>query len=347
MQDLISGKNILLICYPFFGYDEAIKEELYRLGANLVFLKKAEYFPSSPRDDMFYLPLYKSPLYYFKAPNARTNWTEQLKREISDLHFDVLLVIENTCFKKSFIKYLREKNPGIKTVWFLWDTFKTQQRWHRDYIPLFDKVYSFDRDDARKYGLNYFPDFYIEPEGEKQNKYDICFIGSAHELNTFNRISQLAKIKEQCDKLGLTTFFHLKYDAPQKIHAIKRFLRVFHNNQYFQDVHKFRHLDFMQNDTMPIHEVNQVMRDSSIILDLNYQGRQGFTLNAITAIVSGKKLITTNYRIADEDFYHPNNILIIDGEAPYIPEDFIRSQYIPIDMQHLRLNNWLKHIINS
>lgn len=347
MQDLITGKNILLICYPFFGYDEAIKEELYNLGANHVFLKKAEYFPSSPRDEQFLAPWYKAPLYYIKAPNARTKWTEQLKREIEGMRFNVLLVIENTCFKKSFIKYLREKNPEIKTIWFLWDTFKTQQRWHRDYIPLFDKVYSFDRDDAKKYNLKYFPDFYVESNGEEQIKYDICFIGTAHENDTPFRIAQLATIKEQCDGLGLKSFFHLKYDEPKTHHPIKKILKRYRNSQYSQDVNRYRHLNFMQSDTLSLHSVNQVMHNSSIILDLNYTNRQGLTINAITAIASGKKLITTNERIKEEEFYNPNNILVIDSQYPLISEEFICSEYIPINMQQLRLDNWLKHIINS
>lgn len=346
-MDFITGKNILLICYPFFGYDEAIKEELYRIGAKCVFLKNAEYFPSSPRDYMPHDSWHRLPLYYFKNPNARTNWTEQLKRETESINFDVLLVIENTCFKKSFIKHLKEKNPNIKTIWFLWDTFYSQQKWHRDYIPLFDKVYSFDRDDAATYNLEYFPDFYVESEGKAQQRYDICFIGTAHEGDTPLRVMQLAKIKEQCDQLGLKSFFHLKYDEPQKYHPIKKIFKRYRNSQYSQDVNKYRHLDFMRHDSIRLQTVNEIMRDSSIILDLNYVGRQGLTINAITAIVAGKKLITTNSRIFDEDFYNPNNILIVDEKNPSISKAFINSEYIPIDMQHLRLDNWLKHIINS
>ena len=71
------------------------------------------------------------------------------------------------------------------------------------------------------------------------------------------------------------------------------------------------------------------------------------TLNAVSAIVSGKKLITTNSKIADELFYHPNNILIIDENNPYIDPDFIKSEIVPINMDELEVGNWLKHIINT
>lgn len=346
-MDYITGKNILLICYPFFGYDKVIKDELYRLGANTVFLKKAVYFPSSPRDEQFFDPWYKALLYYFEAPNARTNWTEQLKREITDKHFDVLLVIENTCFKKSFIRYLREKNPRIKTIWFLWDTFKTQQRLHRDYIPLFDKVYSFDRDDARKYKLDYFPDFYIEAYEEQSDEYDICFIGSANRTSTSHRIEILSKIKKQCDEYGLRSFFYIKYSEPPTYHPIKKIFKKYRENRYGKIVDAHIDEGYMFAKSLPLDEYNKIIRNSNIIIDINHINRQGMTINAITALASGKKLITTNNRIKDEDFYNPNNILIINIDDPIIPKEFLNSPLIKIDMKYLKLDNWLKHIINT
>lgn len=346
MVDNITGKNILLICYPFFGYDEAIRDELYKIGAKTVFLKKAEYFASSPRDEHFYTPWYKIPLNYLRAPKARTKWTENLKQEIEGICFDILLVIENTCFKKSFISYIKQKNPNIKTIWFLWDTFRTQQKWHRDYIPLFDKVYSFDRDDAKKYNLEYYPDFYIEPEGVKQHRYDICFVGSANETVTCHRIELLSKIKKQCDLFGLKSFFYLRYYNNSVSNPIRKVLRNIKGNKYQNMVQLYQNEHFMHKDALPLDQYNVVMRDSDIILDLNYKDRQGMTINAVLALASGKKLITTNYRIKEETFYHPHNILVVDENEPIIPRSFLDAKYIPIDMSCLRLDNWLKHIIN-
>ena len=64
------------------------------------------------------------------------------QQEIQDLHFDIFLCIENTCFVKSFMRFLRAKNPQIKTVLFLWDTYKTQQEDRKDYRLLFVKFSS-------------------------------------------------------------------------------------------------------------------------------------------------------------------------------------------------------------
>ena len=347
-MDYIKGKNILLLCYNFFDYDKVLQQALYNLGAKNVYLKNAAYFASSPRDDMFWSPWYKAPLYYLKNPMARTNWTEQFKKEIADLKFDVFLVIENTSFKKSFMAYLRKQNPNIKTIWFLWDTFKVQQKYHKDYIGLFDKVYSFDREDAYKYGLSYYPNFYVKPEGKPIKKYDICFVGSANSKVTSYRIPAIAKIKSQCDNLGMKSFFYIKRENIYRSKSlIKRIYNKLFPGNYQRIIEQYKNEDFLHTNSLPPIKYNSILRDSSIIVDLNYSNRQGMTLNAVTAIASGKKLITTNSKIANELFYHPNNILIIDENNPYIDPDFIKSEIVPINMDELEVGNWLKHIINT
>jgi len=71
------------------------------------------------------------------------------------------------------------------------------------------------------------------------------------------------------------------------------------------------------------------------------------TINCITALATGKKLITTNKRIAEEPFYHPNNIYIIDAEKPVLDIEFFHSEIENIDLSHLRLDNWLLHILGK
>lgn len=344
-MDYIRGKNILLVCYPFFGFDVVIKEELLKLGAAHVFLKKAVYFPGSPIDDI--APWYRLPFYYIKDPFARKRWTNTFLEEIQGIHFDILLVIENTSFKQYFIPCLKKQNPDIKTIWFLWDTFKVQQSHHRGYISLFDKVYSFDRDDATTYHLDYFPDFSLLDRQKGESRYNMGFIGSANRGVTEERISSLYKIKMQCQSLGLTYKFHLKYSAIQIKNPIRKCFEKVFPNKYNELVNKYKDQDFMQLNSLSLQEANQILKDSEIIIDFGYKGRQGMTINAVSALVMGKKLITTNYRIINEEFFHPNNILVVDEDNPVIPRQFILSDFKPIDMSHLRIDNWLKHIINS
>ena len=157
MINNITDKSILLICDNFYNYDQEIRSTLLDLGAKSVYLKRAKFFSGSFRDK-FNWKAYPA---YIKniIKNERTKWTREFVNEIKDMHFDVMLCIENMSFKKWFIDYLHSKNPNIKTFLFLWDTFKTQQPRYFDYLPKFDYVFSFDKDDAKKYNLIYQPDF--------------------------------------------------------------------------------------------------------------------------------------------------------------------------------------------
>lgn len=346
MNNPIKGKRILLVCYNLYEYHIAIKDALWGLGAKDVHLKVAQYFPSSPRDDHFWKPWYRIPQRYFSAPHARTEWTNQFIQEIQGKTFDVLLVIENTAFKKTFISYLRKTNPGIKTVWVLWDTFKTQQKYHRDYIPLFDKVVSFDRDDAKKYHLEYFPLFYLKPYGENKHMYDICYIGHAIIGGTSYRIDFISKLKKQSDALGLKSFYYVRCNKITVQNPLKKILRKIFPYKHNQSIDSHIDEGYIHEQSLPLEQFGEIMRDSDIVVDINHSGRQGLTMNAILGIVSGKKLITTNYRVVDEDFYHPNNILVVDENNPIIPQSFVQSKIVPRDMSYLKLDNWLKHILN-
>lgn len=344
MDSVIKGKSILLICYPFFGFDKVIADALYRLGARYVHLKKAEYFSSSPRDEQFWNPWYRGIIYYLKSPKARTKWTEEFVNEINGLHFDYLLCIENTPFKKWFVSYLREQNPNIKTIWYLWDTFKTQQRFHLDYLPLFDRVFSFDRDDAKRYGVEYLPNFYYCPNSAEPQPYDIAFIGSANSSNTSFRIELLSKIKNICDRHGLNCFFYLKSTEISVSNPIKKIIRNVFPYRHNITLKKYKDDGFIYGESLPLSQFYDIMSGANIIVDLGYHKRQGMTINAIMAIAGGKKLITTNYRIKEEPFFHPNNILVIDERNPEIPISFIEAPIHKQDMSCYGIDNWLRTI---
>ena len=84
-----------------------------------------------------------------------------------------------------------------------------------------------------------------------------------------------------------------------------------------------------------------------MLLDINHAHRQGMTINCITALATGKKLITTNQRIKDESFYTPNNIYLLDEENPVLDMAFFDSEVEKMDLTHLRLDNWLLHILGK
>lgn len=345
MRDNISGKSILLIIEPFFGYGVIIENELLKLGAKYVYRKESKFLPAGIRDGFNLKNLYK----WICNPYGRDKWTKDLINEIEPLQFDTLFVVENLPFKKYFLIYLKKKNPKIRMVLFLWDTFKTQQLHYTDYLPLFDSCYSFDRDDASKFGLHYFPDFYIEKQipSISSCKYDIAFVGTMNRNSTRFRGDVLHKINDFCLNNELKAYFYLYYPVIQSNSFIKRFYHKIHDYKYNKEIERLCEFGFVHSNPIPIDEYNEVMANTRIVLDLSHRNRQGMTINAIAAIANGKKLITTNERIKDEPFYDPSAIYVIDEANPFFDMSFVKQIYTPKDFSFLRMDNWLKHVINE
>lgn len=347
MRDNITNKNILFLCSRFFGYEEKITEMLYRLGARRVYYKECAFFEESFRDNVSFYTLKK----FLKNPRYRDNWTTDFWKEISEIRFDTFFVLENLSFSKWFIRRLKSENPSLRSILFLWDKFSTQQPRYFDYLPLFDKVYTFDRDDARRCHISYFPDFYIEsPHNETgDSKYDVTFIGTMHNGTTDFRGEVLKKIEQECNRKGLSSFlwlYHSKYQEPRR-----RYIRWFRNhikpNAFKKAFDGCQGCDFLHNTPLPLEEYYKILNHSKAIIDINHRNRQGMTLNVIEALASGKKLITTNNRIMDEPFYDPNMILVINENNPIVDKSFLDAPSKIVDFSELRLDNWLKHVINE
>ena len=337
MANNIKGKNILLLCENFYDYDKAIRDELLKMGANMVFLKNANFLNNTIRS-----PKSFNLITFIKSPFKTGRWTRELKKQIKGIHFDLFLCIENTCFAKSFMKHLRKHNKDIKTALFLWDTYSTQQGGYKDYRFLFDKVYSFDRDDAMKYGMEYFPDFYL-PFHQCEEKYEACFIGTANHKSTSHRLHIISKLNRIFVENNINAFLYVKCD---NVFNRKRIKKWFCFRKYINEIRKFQNEGFIYFEPLPLEKVNEIMASSQIIIDVNHKNRQGMTLNVISALASGKKLITTNQRIAQEPFYNPNNICIINEYNPVIPKSFLKSKAKPCNLNNLRLDNWLNHILD-
>jgi hypothetical protein len=62
----------------------------------------------------------------------------------------------------------------------------------------------------------------------------------------------------------------------------------------------------------------------------------------------GKKIITTNKNIIKYDFYHPNNILVIDRASLFVPDEFIKSEYVKINnniLNYYSIDFWLNDVL--
>ena len=344
MTDNITGKTILLICDVHYGCDPLMKSTLLEMGAKEVVQKTLSLKGNLRRPINL-----RNLLFVLKNPRESSKKTKELVAEIDGYTFDTVLCVENTYFSKWFFDYLRRKNPNVRIIMFLWDIVNKHHPRYKDFWPKFDKVYIFDRDEAKKYGFEYYPDFYIGEWKEPEPcKYDIAFIGSMRHDTTMDRASTLYELQQFCKQNGLNPYFRLKYTEYEhkRVNFMKRLYRKVSDDKYWTIVNKYLPYGYLYNDTISLEEVNKIYDQSRALLDLGYPGRQGMTINCITALAKGKKLITTNKRIIEEPFYDPANIFVLDENNPQLDIEFFKTPTNPINMEYLRIDNWLRHILN-
>ena len=101
------------------------------------------------------------------------------------------------------------------------------------------------------------------------------------------------------------------------------------------------------HEQIPVDNVADKINRSKIIIEIQRKDQVGLSFRVFEALGQKKKFITTNKDIINYDFYHPQNILVIDETTIYIPEDFVNSAYIPISNEILDkylIKNWTKKL---
>lgn len=206
----------------------------------------------------------------------------------------------------------------------------------------FDKIFSFDRIDCLNNIMFIFrPLFYIDEYDvalsvNKPYKYDLCFIGTIHS----DRFAILDSIKHQANTSGFTFYIFPYLQA--------RFMYFFYKiaNNSFANAH-FRDFKYSK---ISVDEIIKVVNNSSTIVDIQHPKQTGLTIRTIEMLAMKKKIITTNMDIKNYDFFHTNNIYIINRDKPYIDISFLKKEYIDLDLNILHkysLKQWILDILDN
>ncbi len=145
-------------------------------------------------------------------------------------------------------------------------------------------IYTFDMKDSIDYKINYINTYYfsgIQLKSEQQ-KYDICFVGSDK-----GRLDYLIDLQTKFENMGLSTYFHIvKSDNSRSDYKYRK------------------HISYL--DTL------RIINKSKIILDIVQTGQIGMTQRPLEALFFNKKMITNSLSVRDFDFFHEDNIFIIN-----------------------------------
>lgn len=230
-------------------------------------------------------------------------------------------IIFDQAFSPSIVKYIHTINPHLNIYIYLWNPiFKNYKIIKKlNSVKSFTHVYSFDKNDCKKYGFSFSPMIYNfdSKKVEKNfNKYDVIFVGYLK-----NRGMWLTNIYNHLEKQKTCNFFYVQSNQITEILPFK--------------LHK-KYLDYQ------VYLEN--MLSSKAVLDIVQNGQIGLTIRSLEALCYEKKLITNNQDILTYNFYNKNNIFILGIDDINTLITFINTPFVKIDKEIIRQYNFVDWI---
>lgn len=321
-------KKVLLCCKEFFGYELKIIDELKKQGYFVEFFEWENFYLKNRKIKNPILRLINN-LYYKKFTKIdlrdRLIGKKFIKilSKYEDKEFDYFLKIGPIKLDEDVLKFLPQKFK--KTISHHWDTvgFILEEDDILEEKRYFDRILSYDKEDCKKYELFYLPNFYQKSSENIKIKQDV-----------YSLMIEDGKRKEILEKIAII----LK--ALNKSYSFSLYTKKNIKSELINITSK----------KIPVTEMIRRMEESRVVVEILRGANKGCTFRTIDCIGIKKKLITNNPNIIDEDFYNPNNILVIDENNIEIPKEFIESSYEELSEEIYRkygLTEWIKTLLKD
>jgi hypothetical protein len=250
-----------------------------------------------------------------------------------------VLVIKGEGIGRRAIDDLRSALPGARFTLYFWDSYRNMPKDSGRKVSLFDRVFTFDPvDAARDPRLGYRPLFYLDEYADlpsERHDIDLLFYGTAHT----DRYRILRKLAASLPPQ--VRFEKVLYLASPAIYVLRRALDP-----------RMRGARRSEFTFVPISSagIRGLISRAGAIVDIERAVQSGWTMRSVEALGAGRKLVTTNAAITGAEFYHPNNIAVIDRKRPVLPADFFERPYVEPPRALLRrysLSGWVDDILGE
>ncbi|MGV8915708.1 MAG: hypothetical protein ACOH1X_09715 [Kaistella sp.] len=267
--------------------------------------------------------------------DLRVNFYSDLLTKTLENHIgtvDYSMVIRPDYFSPQSLQLLKEKSKFI--VGYQWDGFKRYPEVLK-YIPLFDRFFTFDREDFENYknvfaNLKPTTNFYLDNVdiGQVKNEGTVFFLGSYLP----NRIDDIIIIANYLKAENIKTSIQILYShskIPTKLANAPLTLRP----------EKANYMEMIQ----------EIQKAECLLEFKNLDVHNGLSFRVFEAIAYKKKLITNDPHIRVFDFYHPENIFIWENNNLSGVKDFLSKKYVDIDqkiVEKYAFTNWIHYVLD-
>jgi hypothetical protein len=324
-------KKITIISFDNWNYDNFLVAALKKKGIEAHHIKIGGFKHNSL---LSRLKNTCSKIFLNKNPKLKKR-QEYIIETLAKLGFqDQILVINPDLITVNY--HAKIKNFTNKYIAYLYDSVA---RYPTEHLlnGIFDEIYSFDAADSAKFGFKKSTNYvYLDKVNEVNfdTKYKVVTVSSFDKrFPLFNKIANQLAEKQINFKLIFISknIWYKLYKYKQK-----------HKDSINSEI-KF------QSNKIDLQQVNQLYKDSLIILDLVQGFQSGLSFRVFEAMALQKKIITDNKAIANYDFYDPNNILIVEENNLQLNDDFFNKPYQPIPeniYNKYTVNNWVETVFN-
>lgn len=326
MADLLN-KKVLMFAPKFFNYENIIKDEIERQGAE-VHLYDERNNPSS-LEKIF---IRKLPFLMKKKVN---NFYNNVAKQEESFNPDIVFFVSPETINVDSIKLLKNRFNSSRFILYMYDSIENKNS--RYIYKYFDKCLSFDSDDCKKYGFQFRPLFFNNSYKKQlceNYSYDFGFIGTIHS----DRAKILNKLAKQCEKQDIKFYYYLY--VPGKLMLMIR--KIFDKN--VRHLRKFIH-------TTPLNKerASEVLAATNYIIDINHPKQVGLTMRTIEMLGMERKIITTNAYIKDYDFYDSHNQIYVDRKNVKIDKEKFINSYNTVKSEvynKYTIEYWINEIFN-
>ncbi|SEW03159.1 CgeB family protein [Chitinophaga arvensicola] len=331
---MLEGKKILFISPAFFNYEKDIKNKLESFGA------KVDFYDERPSNEVLSKALLRVSKKFVRS-SIKKHY-DHIFNEIKDKEYDFFFLIKGEATPAYFLQQFRDINTRTRFIYYSYDSVANNTNAVSN-LRYFDVSYSFDDHDTSFIeGLKFRPLFYLDEyakESKSDAKFDVSFIGTVHS-DRYHTVNNLVEEIER--KLQKPLRKYLFFYCQSILYFYFRRL----TDKNFKGVKK-SDISFAP---MPKKDIFKVFDESKCVIDIHHPNQTGLTMRTIEAIGAKKKIITTNERIREYDFFSPANIMIIDRKKPVVDIAFFDTPYQSIDEAIYRkysIGCWISEIFEN
>lgn len=335
--------RVFLIAPTHMDLYKDIVRELERQGYKVDFLSV-----KTPTNDPFFLSnryhkFYSKRLFLYKLEKY---WDRLYDSNTYSFDYDYLIVINGNTLHPKLFYYLKQHNPRIKCINYIYDSIQHVYRLNRNF-DYFDNIFTFDFSDSKRFGLNFLPIYWSPQSATLDSNVDVFGFGaySRDRFHIFQKIKVIAKNN------GLRTY--IKLYKPQisnvSLFKLKNKIKSLFSLPIDMTFEEYDS-ELISHNTLSPDLFRAYLQSSKVIVDTCNRLQEGMTARFMWALGAGKKIITTNKHIRQYSVYSPDQICVIDENVD-VPDSFFTTPFVPTEeyyneVNKWRIDNWVKTLIN-